>query len=103
MLLAGFLLAMICSSEMSVHFYWTTRCCTTEDHTIHSHHCENFRSNLMSLHYISMSIEILVCFIHNQTSHLVFICSSRFKISVNNYADTNIQESQTVLSWAVRS
>jgi hypothetical protein len=42
----------ICSSEMFVCFHGTTRCYIPEDTTLHSHRCDNFKSNTCSLREI---------------------------------------------------
>jgi hypothetical protein len=39
----------ISSSETSVDFYLTAQRCNPEDHTINSHHCDNFRYRILSL------------------------------------------------------
>jgi hypothetical protein len=35
----------ICSSETLVDFHWTTWHCISEDRTLHSHYCQNLKSN----------------------------------------------------------
>jgi hypothetical protein len=72
---------VICFSEMFVGFHGTTRCYIPEDGTLHSHCCDNFKSNTCNLREIRCHVSLSpqqsgIILIFN-----IFIITAIFEIS----------------------